>query len=265
MEAKELDFSYGSHPFIKNMNVKIEKGVITTILGPNGSGKSTLLNLFVNQLVPEQGELYLDGVLMKTIKTKELAKKLAIVYQQNTAPQDLTVEQLVGYGRTPYQSLFGQNEESEEIIAWALNVTGLEAMRHKRISALSGGERQRAWIAMALAQKTDILFLDEPTTYLDIYYQVEVLELVKMLNEKYNITIIMVLHDINQALQYSHNVIIMKKGSVIYEGPARKGITEERIREVYGISARIAMCPDSNCPYLIPIHTIAKNIKGNHI
>lgn len=254
MEARKIQFSYNQEAFIDGLNVSIEKGKITTIIGPNGSGKSTLLHLFVNQMKPHTGSIVVNGQDIKTLRMKELAKKLAIVHQQNVAPMDITVEHLVRYGRTPYRNFFGSKDEKEdEVVEWALKATKLDKFKNKGIAQLSGGERQRAFIAMALVQKTDILFLDEPTTYLDIYYQMEILTLVKELNKKYNITIVMVLHDINQAIQFSHNVVIMKDGAIIYSGNAGEGITEERILEVYGIKSRIQWCDINKCPFMIPI------------
>jgi iron complex transport system ATP-binding protein len=254
MEAKQVTFQYGLTPFIEELHTEIKKGRITTIIGPNGSGKSTLLNLFVNQLKPNKGSIRLEGKDLGTYKQRGIAERIAIVYQHNNAPGDLTVERLVTYGRTPYQS-FWQNKDDaeEEVVDWALSVTKLEGLRHKKISELSGGERQRAWLAMALAQKTEILFLDEPTTYLDIYYQYEILQLVKALNRELGLTIIMVLHDINQAIQFSDHVIIMKKGQIVFDGPVKEGITESRIEEVYGIKSMIKWCEQNQCPYMIPI------------
>lgn len=257
MEIKNLEFSYGNIPFIENLNVEIEPGKITTIMGPNGSGKSTLLNLIVKQLLPKNGHICINGKEITSCSYKQIARELAIVHQYNTAPPDLTVERLVSYGRSPYQSFWSSAEQDkEEIVSWALKVTKLEHMAEKRVSQLSGGERQRAWIAMALAQKTKVLLLDEPTTYLDIYYQLEILNLVKELNEQYGITIVMVLHDINQAIQYSHNVIVMKNGTIVYSGSVDQGITEERLKEVYGITASIRWCELNCCQYIVPITKI---------
>ena len=254
MEIRNLDFSYGEATFIKNLSGTIEKGKITTILGPNGSGQSTWLNLLINQLKPTNGTILIDGKNVKDMKNKEIARRMAMVHQQNTAPSDLSVERLVRFGRMPYQTMLSAyDEEEEEAVSWALRVTNLEHMKHKRVGELSGGELQRAWIAMALAQKSEILFLDEPTTYLDIFYQMEVLSLVRKLNREYGMTIVMVLHDINQAMQFSDNLIIMKKGSICYEGTVTEGITEKRLKEVYGIRAVIKWSKQNNCPYMIPL------------
>ena len=254
MEIKNLDFSYSKASFIKNLNSCIEPGKITTILGPNGSGKSTLLNLLVRQLEPESGEIILDGKSIGSMSFKEMAREIAMVHQQNNAPQDLTVERLVRFGRMPHQTIFSSADAGEEdAVEWALSVTKLTGMRNKNIGMLSGGERQRAWIAMALAQETDILFLDEPTTYLDIYYQLEILTLVKCLNKKHGKTIVMVLHDINQAMQFSDDLIIMQNGTICYRGNVREGITEERLWNVYGIRAVIKWSEANQCPYMIPL------------
>ncbi|WP_310605590.1 ABC transporter ATP-binding protein [Anaerosporobacter sp.] len=254
MDIKNIDFSYGDRPLIRDLSATIEKGKITTIIGPNGSGKSTLLNLIIKQLQAKKGNILIDGKDITSCSYKVIAKQMAIVHQHNTAPEDLTVESLIAYGRTPYQSFWSSKDEDEEaVVAWALEVTKLKHLAKKPISQLSGGERQRAWIAMALAQKTDILLLDEPTTYLDIYYQLEVLNLVRELNKNYGITIVMVLHDINQAMQFSHNVIIMKCGTVVYAGDTVAGITAERLQEVYSIQATIRWCDKNCCPYIVPI------------
>lgn len=168
---------------------------------------------------------------------KEFARKVAIVQQYNTASDDITVESLVSFGRTPYKKMMQANSrEDEEKIQWAIEVTGLTEYRNREVSRLSGGQRQRVWIAMALAQGTKTLFLDEPTTYLDIRYQIEILKLVKKLNQEYGITIVMVLHDINQAIAYSDRIIGLKDGRVLVEGAPEDVITEESIRELYGIN-----------------------------
>lgn len=254
MEIKKISFSYGEKTFINGLSGKIEKGKITTILGPNGCGKSTLLNLMSKHLKADAGVVTLDGVDMRKISIKEMAKNIAMVHQQNTVPMDTTVERLVSFGRMPYQTMFSEfDEDGDSIVKWALEITNLSHIAKKRVGQLSGGERQRAFIALALAQKTDILFLDEPTTYLDIFYQLEILNLVKRLNREYGITIVMVLHDINQAMQYSDNLIIMKKGNICYSGDVESGITSKRLKEVYNIDAMIKWSDENNCPYIIPI------------
>lgn len=226
----------GTTKHLNGVSAKIQKGKITTIIGPNGCGKSTLLSVMSRNNTPLEGTATLENKDLVHYKQKEFAKKFAIVYQQNDIPNDLTVEKLVSYGRMPYNTVFKKDDASNEAaITWALECTNLIGKRKNDLSALSGGERQRVWIAMALAQKSEMLCLDEPTTYLDIYYQLELLELVKELNEKHGLTIVMVLHDINQAIRYSDHIILMKAGKMIAEGVPRDVITREVIKEVYGV------------------------------
>lgn len=242
IKAKDLYFSYDKDKsFITKLNVEIEKGKITTILGPNGSGKSTLLSIFAGLNKPTSGEVSINGKSINSLKQKELAREIAIVHQQNTVPSDITVKELVAYGRIPHKKYFqGNNESDDEIIEWAIKRTGLENLKDKAVMGMSGGERQRAFIAMSLAQKSEILFLDEPTTYLDIYHQIEILELVKELNDEEDLTVVMVLHDINQAIKYSDNVIVMKAGEVIASGNANSVINMSLLNNVYNIGGFIS-------------------------
>ncbi|MGE7022846.1 ABC transporter ATP-binding protein [Solibacillus cecembensis] len=239
MEMKEVIVSHdGTTRHLNGVSTVIPKGKITTIIGPNGCGKSTLLSVMSRNNRPLEGQARLENRDLIEYKAKDFAKKFAIVYQQNDIPSDLTVEQLVMYGRMPHTSLFKKNtSEDEDAVSWALACTNLLDKRHNDLAALSGGERQRVWIAMALAQKSEMLCLDEPTTYLDIYYQLELLELVKQLNEQHGLTIVMVLHDINQAIRYSDHIILMKAGQIITEGAPRAVITKEVIKKVYGVNS----------------------------
>lgn len=235
MEVKNVDFFYGKNKVLDNISLKIEKGKITTIIGANGCGKSTLFNIMTKNLKPRRGSVLLDGKDIRGISLKSFARHAAIVHQYNTAPGDTTVETLVGYGRLAHRRVGGSRAEDEKYINRALYATGIEDLRKRNISELSGGQRQRAWIAMALAQNTKILFLDEPTTYLDIKYQIEILRLIKNLNEEYKMTIIMVLHDINQSAYYSDVIAAMKDGKIITQGTPEEIITSEIILETYGI------------------------------
>ncbi len=239
MEINQVTVSHdGTKHHLNGVTTAIQKGEITTIIGPNGCGKSTLLNVMARNNRPMEGQARLENRDLVEYKPKEFAKKFAIVYQQNETPQDLTVEKLVMFGRMPYSSLLKKKtQEDEEAVTWALSCTNLLGKRENDLSALSGGERQRVWIAMALAQKSEMLCLDEPTTYLDIYYQLELLELVKNLNEQHGLTIVMVLHDINQAIRYSDHIILMNEGKIVAEGEPKTVITKEIIKEVYGVNA----------------------------
>ncbi|MBS4207894.1 ABC transporter ATP-binding protein [Bacillus sp. FJAT-50079] len=241
MEINNVTYSYDHKKnHLDGVNAEIELGKITTIIGPNGCGKSTLLGVISNNYIPHQGQVILQGKKLAKYKSKELAKKVAVVHQQNSAPADMTVERLISYGRLPYKSMFSSTSSKDtEAIEWALNQTNLGSKRNVMIEALSGGERQRVWIAMTLAQSTPYLFLDEPTTYLDIYYQYEILELIKRLNVELGLTIVMVLHDINQAIRYSDTIIAMKDGKIVTKGKPEQIITDKLMKEVYGVDVLI--------------------------
>lgn len=237
VSIEHLTFSYGDEPVLNDLSIKIKDGVITTLLGANGCGKTTLLQLMTKNLKPTSGAIRLDERELGDISVKEFARRAAIVHQKNIAPDDLSVERLVSYGRLPYSSIFrpGLNEENREQVERALRLTNLDALRERRVGTLSGGQRQRAFIAMALAQNTKLLFLDEPTTFLDVRYQVEILRLVKALNREQGITIVMVLHDINQALSYSDEVIGLHGGKAVLQGAPEEVISTESIRTLYGV------------------------------
>ena len=236
MEVKNLSFSYGSNQILSDISLTIPRGKITTIMGANGCGKSTLFSLMTKNLTPGKGKILLEEKSIKKYSLSEFARKVSIVHQHNSAAEDITIERLVAYGRTPYQKMLGgKSEEDERLIEQALQVTGLLDLRDREIGRLSGGQRQRVWIAMALAQNTELLFLDEPTTYLDIRYQLEILELVKKLNKEFDITIVMVLHDINQTIYFSDKIIGLQGGHVAIEGAPDQVITEESIQKLYGV------------------------------
>ena len=241
MDINNISFSYDKkNNLLQSVSSHIPKGKITTIIGPNGSGKSTLLSLMARNNIPAAGTITLSERDIVDYKPKEFAKKIAVVHQQNEINMEVTVEKLVSFGRLPYKSVFrGTTDEDEEAIDWALACTNLSEKRHNKLSALSGGERQRVWIALSLAQKTPILFLDEPTTYLDVFYQLEILELVHRLNREHGLTIVMVLHDINQAIRYSDHLIVMKSGGIIIEGKPTEIITEEIMKETYGVDVML--------------------------
>ncbi len=236
MEVRDLHFAYGRNQVLQGVSFKIREGRITTIMGANGCGKSTLFSLMTKNLYPKKGNIFLKGKNIQNLSLKELARKAAVVWQYNTAAEDITVEELVAFGRTPHKRMMqGESEEDARMIRWALEVTDLETYRNKEVYRLSGGQRQRVWIAMALCQGTGLLFLDEPTTYLDIRYQIEILQLIRKLNREFGMTIVMVLHDMNQTIAYSDTIIGLKDGQVLVEGDPEEVITKESIRELYGI------------------------------
>lgn len=243
IKINNLNFEYNpQNPILKNISLDIKEGKITSLIGANGCGKSTLLKLMSKNIKTSQNnEIYLKNILISDYTLKQFAKELAIVHQKNSAPDDLTVEKLVSYGRVPYKNILNTTNSSqdEEKINWALQVMDILSIKNKLIGNLSGGQRQRVFIAMALAQDTKILFLDEPTTFLDVKYQVEILRLIKKLNKEQGITIVMVLHDINQALYYSDEIIALKSGSIYLQGEPNKVINSKTIKNIYNIELEV--------------------------
>ena len=236
IEIRNVLLRLDGKSILNNISLKIPKGRITTILGANGCGKSTLFSLMTKNLVPDRGRIFLQRKNIGGMSLGEFAKRVSIVHQYNTAADDMTVERLVSMGRTPYHKMFsGADGDDEKLINMALEVTNLLEFKEREIGKLSGGQRQRVWIAMALAQNTKLLFLDEPTTYLDIRYQLEILELVKKLNREFGITIVMVLHEINQAIRFSDSIIGLKDGNVLAQGNPEEIITSELLEQLYGV------------------------------
>lgn len=252
-----LQISYGNRLIVKDMKIEIPDKKITTIIGSNGCGKSTLLKA-ITRIIPHQsGRIILDGESILKQDTKELAKKMAILPQSPESPAGLTVGELVSYGRYPYQKGFGRLTKKDlEVINWALEVTKTADFKHQPVNALSGGQRQRVWIAMALAQETDIIFLDEPTTYLDMAHQLEVLELLRQLNKEQGRTIVMVLHDINQAARFADYIIALKDGQIIKAGTSDEVIDCNVLKEVFQIDAVIGRDPRTDKPICITYNLI---------
>ena len=257
ISGKNLKVGYEQKIIIEDLSIKVNKGEVVSIIGPNGCGKSTLLKTLSRMIKPVSGNVYIEDKDIKTMKNKKIAQKICLLSQHNNAPMDLTVEELVYFGRIPHKKWYEtKNSEDKEIVDWAIENTGLTKYKNTPIGALSGGERQRAYIAQALCQKPDVLLLDEPTTYLDISYQLEVMELVRSINEKFNITIVMVLHELNQASKYSDRLIIMKKGSIVCDGCPNEIVNKEVIKDVYSIECDIDKDPITNKPRIHPIKTI---------
>jgi iron complex transport system ATP-binding protein len=252
--VSELSFSYGKQQVLNKLSFRLSEGKITTLIGANGCGKSTLFNLMTKNLKADSGDIFFRGESIKNVRLKDFAKMTAIVHQYNTAPPDLTVEKLVSYGRIPHQKfgLSADPNEDEDKIFRAMEITDTYKHREKPVSELSGGQRQRAWIAMALAQDTGVLFLDEPTTYLDIRYQLQILKLIRRLNSEYGITIIMVLHDINQSLYYSDEIAAMKNGKMLAQGSPEEILTQELVREVFEVNLNIVKLDGCNS-FIIPV------------
>ena len=240
IEIKNLQAGYDKTIILPNISLTIPRNKITALIGQNGCGKSTLLKTISRILPAQKGTISLDGKDMQKMSHKEIAKKMAVLPQSPTAPEYLTVKELVSYGRFPYQKpLSSLTKEDHEIISWVMEKTGVYEWKDHKVSALSGGQRQRAWIAMVLAQKSDILILDEPTTYLDISYQLEILELLKELNLEHQLTVVMVLHELNHAAKFADHIIGLKKGTLIFEGAPMEVITKENLNKLYDINAQL--------------------------
>lgn len=240
--TENLAVAYEDNLVVDDLDMQIPQGKITTIIGPNGCGKSTVLKAVGRILKPKGGMVYLNGDDIRNLSTKEVAQKMAILPQSPQAPAGLTVGELVAYGRFPHQRGFGKlKPEDREIIRWALAVTKLIELETTAVDNLSGGQRQRVWIAMALAQQTDLILLDEPTTYLDMAYQLEVLELLYKLNREQECTIVMVLHDLNLAARFADYMIAIRGGDIISHGPPAEVMTAEVLRKTFHIDAEIIL------------------------
>ena len=239
---------------VRDLDLDIDMGAITSIVGPNGCGKSTTLRALSRLLKPMRGVVYLDGKLIAQYPTKEVARRLAMLPQGPSTPEGLTVEDLVWHGRYPHQGFLGsKTADDAEAVEWALEQTRLVDFTDRQLDSLSGGERQRAWVAMALAQQTPILLLDEPTTFMDLGHQLEVLELLQTLNTGSGITIVMVLHELNQASRYSDTMIAMSAGEIWARGTPAEVLTETLLREVFGVDAAVSIDPRFNKPVFIAL------------
>ena len=247
--TSDLRIGYGERLIVKDLSLNIPDQKITAIIGSNGCGKSTLLKA-ITRIIPHQsGAVILDGEPIANENTKELAKKLAILPQTPESASGLTVGELVSYGRFPYQKGLGRlTKRDVEVIDWALEVTGTKAFMYRPVDALSGGQRQRVWIAMALAQDTEMIFLDEPTTYLDLAHQLEVLELLHRLNVEQRRTIVMVLHDLNQAARFADYMIALKDGQIVKAGDCEEVMQPDVLKKVFQIDAQIGRDPRTKKP-----------------
>ncbi|MFV0528682.1 MAG: ABC transporter ATP-binding protein [Lachnospiraceae bacterium] len=244
ISTENLAVAYDKHLVVDNLTMQIPEGKITSIVGPNGCGKSTMLKAIGRIMKPRSGMVYINGNDIRTLSTREVARKMAILPQAPQAPKGLTVGELISYGRFPHQNRRKKlEEEDKKIIAWALAVTKLTEYETTVVDNLSGGQRQRVWIAMALTQQTDLILLDEPTTYLDLYYQLEVLELLYRLNRKQGCTIVMVLHDLNLAARFSDYMIAVRAGQLIHDGVPDEVMNEKVLRETFDIDPEIVLDP----------------------
>lgn len=253
IKTEKLSGGYDGTPVFHDIDLEIPDGKITTLIGPNGSGKSTILKTMSRLIAPIEGSVYLDGQSIHSMPTKLVAQKLALLPQGAQTPIGITVNDLVEYGRFPYRSkLSGLTGKDREIIRWALESTNMAELAEREMDQLSGGQRQRGWIAMALAQKTAILFLDEPTTYLDISHQLDILQLLGKINREQGVTIAMVLHDLNHAIMFSDYLVTIKEGKIHSSGTPEEVITAQTLREVFDVEAEIVRHPVLDVPVCLP-------------
>jgi iron complex transport system ATP-binding protein len=242
---------------VRDLVLNVAPGEIVTLVGPNGSGKSTILRALARLMAPHDGAVYLDGRAIHRMSTRRVAQQLAILPQSPTAPEDLTVRDLVSRGRFARQAWWrASSPHDRDVVNWALDATGLAEISDRRLTTLSGGERQRAWVALALAQEPRTLLLDEPTTFLDISHQLEVMALLQKLNAETELSIVMVLHDLNQAARFSHRLIVLREGEVYSTGTPQDVITEAMLREVFQVEGVVGCDPHTNTPIFTPLQSV---------
>ncbi|MED7949634.1 ABC transporter ATP-binding protein [Streptomyces sp. BE303] len=253
LEARGLTLAYETRTVAEGLDLRIPDGKVTVIVGPNACGKSTLLRALGRLLKPTRGAVLLDGEELARVPTKRIARRIGLLPQSPTAPEGIAVADLVSRGRQPHQSWWQQwSAEDETAVTEALERTSTTDLSERGVDELSGGQRQRVWIAMALAQGTDILLLDEPTTFLDIAHQVEVLDLVRRLNVERGRTVVAVLHDLNQAARYADHLVAMRDGRIVAQGPPAEVVTAELVREVFGLDSVVVPDPVTGTPLVVP-------------
>ncbi|MGH3813931.1 MAG: ABC transporter ATP-binding protein [Pseudonocardiaceae bacterium] len=254
LEARDLQLGYGDNIVVDGLDIDVLDGTVSAVIGPNGCGKSTLLRALGRLLPTKRGHVLLDGKRIDRIPTREVAKILGVLPQTPIAPEGLAVADLVARGRHPHQAWYRQwSSDDESAVAEALSWTGMSDFAERSVDQLSGGQRQRAWISMALAQGTDVLLLDEPTTFLDLAHQVDVLDLVERLHHDAGRTVVMVLHDLNLAARYASRLIAMHHGRIVAQGTPSEVLTEDMLREVFDLDAQVVTDPVSATPLVIPI------------
>lgn len=261
VELKNIVYEINDHKILKDIDMEILGGQVTTIIGPNGCGKSTLLKSIV-KLLPYKGEIYIDDVKIRNLKSKEMAQMVGILSQKNRLQYDVRVMDLMTYSRYAHLKRFqGLKQSDIDVIEWSLDETGASDFKNRMMSELSGGQQQRVWISFLLAQGTDTLLLDEPTTYLDIHHQLETLNIVHELNRKTGQTVVMVLHDLNQAIRYSDQIIVMNEGRIVAYGPPKEVLTNDVLNNVFNINGRIEFDQITGRPYLADYDLFCHTIK----
>jgi iron complex transport system ATP-binding protein len=254
LRAERLTLAYGDRAVVHELDLVIPRGRITAVVGANGCGKSTLLRALARLLAPRAGAVLLDGRAIGRLPTRDVAKRLGLLPQSPLAPDGITVEELVARGRHPHQRLFRQWSRADEAaVEGALAATGTAELRDRPLDELSGGQRQRAWIAMTLAQETEIVLLDEPTTFLDLAHQVEVLDLLAELVAAHGRTVVMVLHDLNQACRYADHLVALRDGRVHTTGAPADVVDAALVHAVFGLRARVIEDPETGTPLCLPV------------
>ncbi|MFE2374284.1 ABC transporter ATP-binding protein [Streptomyces sp. NPDC059398] len=253
LTARELTLAYDDRTVVDGLDLAVPDGRVTVIVGPNACGKSTTLRALGRLLKPRSGAVLLDGAELARTPTRKIAQSIGLLPQSPSAPEAITVADLVARGRQPHQHWWQQwSDEDERAVTGAMERTDITSLAERAVDELSGGQRQRVWIAMALAQETDLLLLDEPTTYLDIAHQVEVLDLVRRLNKERGRTVVAVLHDLNQAARYADHLVAMKDGRIVAEGPPGEVVTAQLVREVFGLESVVVPDPVTGSPLVVP-------------
>jgi len=253
LEGRGITFGYDHRIIGSDLDVRVDPGSFTVVIGPNACGKSTLLRVLSRLLKARGGDVVLDGRDLTSYNTKAVARRLGLLPQTSIAPDGITVEGLVSRGRFPYQSAFRQwSREDERAVDAAMQATGVTDLGHRLVDELSGGQRQRAWVAMVLAQETELLLLDEPTTFLDIAHQIELMELLADLNENHGRTVVAVLHDLNQAARYASHIVAMKDGKIVADGKPHDVVTESLVEEVFGLPCLVIDDPLTGAPLVVP-------------
>jgi iron complex transport system ATP-binding protein len=253
LHAEALTLAYDGRTVAEGLEVVIPDRSFTVIVGPNACGKTTLLRALARMLKPRQGSVYLDGQVISSFPAKAVARRLGLLPQSSIAPDGITVADLVARGRYPHQRLFRQFSGSDAaIVDEAMRATGIADLAKRLVDELSGGQRQRVWMAMALAQQTDLLLLDEPTTYLDIAHQIDILDLCAELHAEQGRTLVAVLHDLNHAARYATHMIAMRDGEVIATGTPDEVVTEENVQRIFELPCRVMPCPETGTPLVIP-------------
>ena len=254
LRAERLTLGYGERAVVHELDLDVPDGTVTAIIGPNGCGKSTLLRAFGRLMKPMSGRVLLDGVPVHTMPTRRVAEKVGLLPQTPVAPEGLSVADLVARGRHPHQTWYRRwSSVDEEAVAQALRNTGTYELAERTLDELSGGQRQRAWIAMALAQETELLLLDEPTNHLDLAHQIEVLDLVRELHQDTGRTVVLVLHDLSLAARYADTLVAMKDGRIVTQGAPEEVLTEELLADAFGLRARVRFDEEIGAPLVIPL------------